>query len=191
MAGDDGPGDLRPDASVAELRSAFEDLRRRLSDWESKQARGTSESVVPSGRSISAVATAFTVMPFGPANIQWIYEKTVRPTLEKCDVNCVRGDDMFGSEAIMEDVLAGIDDAVLVVADLTGQNANVFYEVGIAHAKDKPVLLLAQSLDDVPFDLRHRRILVYEYSPPGVEELAEKLEKHARAMLQQVKRAAR
>lgn len=187
MDGDDQPGTLRPDASMAELRSAFEDLQRKVLDWESKQALNTSETEAPSGQSISTLATAFTVMPFGPPQLQWVYEKTLRPTLEKCKVQCVRGDDMFGSEAIMEDVLAGIDDADLIVADLTGQNANVFYEVGIAHAKDKPVLLMTQSLDDVPFDLRHRRILVYEYSPPGVEELAEKLEKHVRAMLQQVK----
>jgi hypothetical protein len=62
-----------------------------------------------------------------------------------------------------------------------------FYEVGIAHAQGKPVLLLAQSLDDVPFDLRHRRILIYEYSPPGLHALDEKLESHITSMVNAAK----
>jgi hypothetical protein len=94
---------------------------------------------------------------------------------------------MFGSGVIMDDVLNGIDAADIVLADLTGQNANVFYEVGIAHAKNKPVLLLAQSLDDIPFDLRHRRILPYVYSPPGVMALGKKLQEHVNSMAQAIR----
>jgi hypothetical protein len=57
-----------------------------------------------------------------------------------------------------------IEGACVVVADLTGKNANIFYEVGIAHTLEKPVLLLAQPMSDVPFDLRHKRVLLYKYS---------------------------
>jgi nucleoside 2-deoxyribosyltransferase len=83
----------------------------------------------------------------------------------------------------MDDIQDSIEQADLVVADLTRKNANVFYEVGICHALDKSVLLLAQSMDDVPFDLRHRRVLLYEYTPRGVKRLAAALEGHIRAML--------
>jgi len=128
-------------------------------------------------------ATAFTAMPFGSEPLQFVYEQYIKSTLSECQVECVRGDDMFGSDVVMEDVLAGILNADLIIADLTGLNANVFYEVGLAHGIGKPVLLLAQSLDDVPFDLRHRRILIYDYSPPGVLAFASKLKEHIRSII--------
>ena len=78
---------------------------------------------------------------------------------------------MLGSNVIMDDILKSIESADLVLADLSRRNANVFYEVGICHALHKPVLLLAQSIDDVPFDLRHRRVLLYEYSARGCTRL--------------------
>ena len=53
--------------------------------------------------------------------------------------------------------------ADLIVADLTGQNANVFYEMGFAHALNKDTILLTQTIGDVPFDLRQRRLV--EYAP--------------------------
>ena len=70
-----------------------------------------------------------------------------------------------------------------MIADLSVQNPNVFYEVGIAHTLEKPVLLLSQSIEDVPFDLRHRRVLPYEYSPIGCKRLIAKLREHILATL--------
>jgi nucleoside 2-deoxyribosyltransferase len=87
----------------------------------------------------------------------------------------------------MDDITNSIRKARLIVADLTGRNANVFYEVGIAHALNKPVLLMTQSIDDVPFDLRHRRALVYEYSPRGCKKLEKDLLDNVNSMLGQSK----
>ena len=53
--------------------------------------------------------------------------------------------------------MSGISDADLVVADLTGLNANVMYEVGVAHALRKPTLVVTQEIDELPFDLRTSR----------------------------------
>lgn len=50
---------------------------------------------------------------------------------------------------------------ILLSADMTGRNPNVFYEVGYAHAKKKPVILTTQKADDIPFDLKHHRHLIY------------------------------
>jgi hypothetical protein len=122
-------------------------------------------------------------MPFGIENLQVVYDDYIKPTIEQCGLDSVRGDDMFGSNVIMEDIRSAISASGLIVADLTGQNANVFYEVGIAHGIKKPVLLLAQSLDDVPFDLRHRRVLLYEYSVPGVKRFEQRLKDHLLDML--------
>jgi nucleoside 2-deoxyribosyltransferase len=123
----------------------------------------------------------FVVMPFNDKRLEEVYEYFVKPAIEKA-FECKRGDDFFGSNIIMDDILQSIQSANAVVADLTGRNANVFYEVGICHALGKSVLLLAQSLDDVPFDLRHRRVQIYDDSPKGLRALESALVNHLLAI---------
>jgi len=125
----------------------------------------------------------FIVMPFGVQDLEDLYNEFILPVLDDCKLDCARGDDIFGSNVVMDDVKAAIATADLVIADLSGQNPNVFYEVGIAHTLGKPVLLLSQSIEDVPFDLRHRRVLPYEYTPVGCKRLIAKLREHVLAML--------
>ena len=125
----------------------------------------------------------FIVMPFGVQDLEDLYTEFILPVLGECQLRCERGDDIFGSNVVMDDVKAAIAAADLVIADLSGQNPNVFYEVGIAHTLGKPVLLLSQSIEDVPFDLRHRRVLPYQYTPVGCKRLVAKLREHILAML--------
>ncbi len=65
----------------------------------------------------------------------------------------------------------------MLVAELTGRNPNVLYELGIAHTLGKPVVMITQSLDDVPFDLRHHRSIPYTHTPRGAQQLEEALSK--------------
>jgi hypothetical protein len=125
----------------------------------------------------------FIIMPFGKQDLEELYAEFLLPALRECELDCQRGDDIFGSNVIMEDVRTSISSADLIVADLTGQNPNVFYEVGIAHTLRKPVLLLSMSIEDIPFDLRHRRVLQYEYTPMGCKRLLAKLKQHVASML--------
>jgi hypothetical protein len=76
-------------------------------------------------------------------------------------LTCERADDIYSSGVIIDDVWAGICRAQILVADATGRNANVFYEIGLAHAIGKSVVILAQSPSDIPFDLNHRRTIFY------------------------------
>jgi hypothetical protein len=68
------------------------------------------------------------------------------------------------------------------VRKFTGKNPNVFYEVGVAHTVGKEVILVTQSMDDVPFDLRHLRCIVYEYTPRGVRALEANLQNTIRGI---------
>ncbi len=123
-------------------------------------------------------------MPFDDQDLEVVYEYFIKPTLtEDCGLQCERGDDVFGSNVIMEDIRKSISSADVILADLTRKNANVFYEVGICHTLNKPVLLLSQSMEDVPFDLRHRRVLLYEYSPRGCKRLEGALKENMTAVL--------
>ena len=60
-----------------------------------------------------------------------------------------------------------IEKAKILLADLTGKNPNVFYELGLAHAARKPVVFTSGALEDVPLDLRHLRVIVYEVREPN------------------------
>src|SRR5579863_495766 len=69
---------------------------------------------------------------------------------------------MFGTGKVMDQVFTGISAAKVLVAELTMRNPNVFYELGLAHALKKPVVLVSSNEDDVPFDLKHIRVIYYD-----------------------------
>jgi hypothetical protein len=114
----------------------------------------------------------FVLMPFA-GQFQEVYD-TIVEALEGPELNfsCKRADELYGGGHIIEDILRCIGKAEVIIADVTTRNPNVFYELGIAHmAKDlEKVLILTQDMDDVPFDLRHFRCIVYEQSRAGLRQ---------------------
>ena len=77
---------------------------------------------------------------------------------------CERVDEQIYAEGMMERVYNQIAKADIVVSDMTGQNPNVFYETGYAHALGKLTVLVIQNADEIPFDLKHVPHIVYEGS---------------------------
>src|SRR5438477_7444845 len=95
------------------------------------------------------------------------YEKVYKPAIEKAGLKAVRADaEIFGAGKIMDQVWSGIRAAKVLVAELTTKNPNVFYELGLAHALEKPVILVSSNQEDVPFDLRHIRVILYDQADP-------------------------
>lgn len=78
------------------------------------------------------------------------------------DYQVSRGDERVAKSDIFTQVLMGIVSSRFVIANITGRNANVFYELGVAHALDKEVILIAESKAEVPFDLQSKRIIFYD-----------------------------
>lgn len=117
---------------------------------------------------------AFVIMPFGLVFDQ-IYENLFVPMLVRAGYRVRRADTLLNQRAIMRDVIEGIAEADLVFADLTGGNANVFYELGIAHALKKRTVLVAQRRDDIPFDLRGYKNHVYRVEFAGALTLVDDL----------------
>ena len=72
-----------------------------------------------------------------------------------------RADDVSTHQNKLKEIVQNISDANLTIADLTTQNANVYYELGIAHALLRPTIQIVQSIDDVPFDLRPYTVVTY------------------------------
>jgi hypothetical protein len=78
------------------------------------------------------------------------YEKIVRPAIEKTGLQAVRADaEIFGTGKIIDQVWRGINAAKVLVAELSTRNPNVFYELGLAHALNKPVVLVSSNEPDV------------------------------------------
>lgn len=113
----------------------------------------------------------FVLSPFSePFNT--IYNDHIKPTVEEMDnFTCLRADDIYDNRPIIEDIWRSINESKIIISELTGKNPNVFYETGIAHTIGKEVILITQLMDDIPFDLRHLRCIVYEYTPRGVQNL--------------------
>lgn len=171
-------------AGSVELREMVNDLRVKVEAFMEGSAPRSQPEKTPSPEVDPKLC--FIVMPFGSEELTDVYEFFVKPSIEtNCGLKCKRGDDVFGSNVIMDDIRHSIERSRLVVADLTGRNPNVFYEVGIAHTLNKEVLLISQSMSDVPFDLRHRRVLVYDYTPKGCKKLERNIADNINAILQE------
>lgn len=129
---------------------------------------GTSATFKKLGRSVKIVSTdtCFVMMPFASPLGEY-YEKIYKPAIEKAGLQPIRADaEIFGTGKIIDQIWTGINSATVLVAELTTRNPNVFYELGLAHALEKPVVLVSSNEIDVPFDLQHIRVIYYDVSDP-------------------------
>jgi tetratricopeptide (TPR) repeat protein len=104
--------------------------------------------------------TCFVIMPFD-RRLTELYERAIVPALSAVGLEAARHDDLLMHESLNPYARSAITAAVLVIADLSVQEANVFFEMGIAHALGKPIVILSQDTSNVPFDLKHYRIFTY------------------------------
>jgi hypothetical protein len=112
------------------------------------------------------------------------YERVIRPAIEEAGLKCVRGDEIYTEQAIIQDIWRSIRQARVIVAELSGRNPNVMYEIGLAHAIGKPIVLLTRNQEDVPFDLRALRYIYYDPNNPfWGEDLQAELTKVVRKVL--------
>ncbi|KDN29418.1 hypothetical protein VFDL14_14685 [Vibrio fortis] len=75
---------------------------------------------------------------------------------------CVKGDDVMVQSNLLSHIIKEIASSRFVVANISGRNPNVFYELGIAHAMGKDVLLIARNEKDITFDLSSSQVIVYK-----------------------------
>lgn len=131
-------------------------------------ASGESPTLKKLGRTVKVESTdqCFVMMPFASPHGQY-YEQVFKPAIEKAGLKPVRADtEIFGTGKIIDQIWGGIRSAKVLLAELTTRNPNVFYELGLAHALEKPVVLVSSNEGDVPFDLRHIRVIYYDTSDP-------------------------
>jgi hypothetical protein len=100
----------------------------------------------------------------------------IKESCESLGMQCHRADEVWKNSAIIQDVFDLIFTSSIIIADLSGKNPNVFYEVGIAHTLGKYVVPIAQSTDDIAFDVGHHRVLKYSLEGDGKSKLKSSLQ---------------
>ena len=121
--------------------------------------------------------TAFVVMQFGSPYDE-LFDEVIGPVCRRLDVKAFRASDIYRPSVILQDIIQGLADSEVVVAEITPTNANVFYELGYAHALGKPVILLAEEGTRLPFDLSGYRVIFYKDAIRGKSGLEADLYQH-------------
>lgn len=119
----------------------------------------------------------FMIMPFA-AEFAPLYTDIVRPLVQELGLTITRGDEFNSARGVvMEEVWSALNNCKFVVAEITGGNDNVFYELGIAHTLNKPAILItqAENAQAVPFDIRHLRYIRYANTVAGGAKLRDEL----------------
>ncbi len=119
---------------------------------------------------------AFVIMPFA-STLRWVYDDAIRPVCEELCIDVLRADDIGHQRNILRDVVEGLINSDVIIADLTGSNANVYYELGAAHSLMRPVVMLTQHVERIPFDLRSHRVLEYSTDEARRQEFLQRLRK--------------
>jgi len=118
-------------------------------------------------------------MPFDAA-FDDVYEDAIKPACEAAGAYAERVDDQIFQSNILQRLYNQIAKADLIVADTTGRNVNVLYEIGYAHALRKDVILVTRGNSDVVFDPTHHLHIVYE----RLGDLRRELERKVRNVLE-------
>lgn len=120
---------------------------------------------------------AFVIMQFSPEYNQ-LYEEVIKPVTHEFGIQCERADEYSTTNPIIEDIVGSIREASVIIADITPDNPNVFYEVGYAHAINKPTILLSnKTRDKLPFDVSSFRTLFYDNTIAGKTQVETRLRK--------------
>lgn len=136
-----------------------------------KVNRGTykiaGENLTGEGRG-SVMKKCFVVSPIGDAgtdirkNADQLYQHIIKPVCEKCGFTAQRVDEFNTSNSITQEILDALNDYDLVIADLTGHNPNVFFEIGYRTKSQKPIIHLKRKDETIPFDVSSIRTFEYD-----------------------------
>lgn len=125
---------------------------------------------------------AFVVMQFSSPYNE-LYDDVIKKVCKEFDLNVVRADETYGPGLILSDIIKQIYESRLIIAEISQSNPNVFYEVGYAHALNKPTILIAEKTTKLPFDVSPFRTLFYENTIAGKQKIEDGLKKHIVAAL--------
>lgn len=164
---EDGDRSIRATARIGEVQSALGISLAQLSPFGRDSVVANPVFGAPEAPPVAA--EVFVLMPFAD-ELRAVYEDHICSAARELSLTVARADDFFATNSIIRDVWNAIAQANIVIADCTGRNPNVFYELGIAHTLGRPAILVAQDMSDIPFDVRHVRAIIYDFTPRGMKK---------------------
>ncbi len=134
--------------------------------------------------------TCFVISPIGSDESEirkrsdQILKHVLKPACDSCGFNAIRADEISEPGIITSQVIQHIIDDPLVIADLTGKNPNVFYELAIRHAIRKPLIQIIQKDEKLPFDVAGMRTIAVDHRDlDSVEEAKNEIVKQIKAIM--------
>jgi len=159
-------------------------IYKKVAKEQLEKPEATSMVVTPIFRPRDVVTEkdlCFVLMPFKPS-FDRLYKEKIKPAIEASGFRCLRADELFSPTPILEDIWTHICKSRIILADVTGRNPNVFYEIGVAHTVGKPVIIITQDKNDVPFDIAQFRYFVYSDDVQGWETLCKNIASALRSL---------
>ncbi len=120
----------------------------------------------------------FIIMPFA-SDYDDLFFYGIMGAVNAFKAVCKRADKIEYTGDIMQEVYKSIQDAKIIIAEVSDHNVNVFYELGYAHALKKPVILLTKDVSKTPFDISGYNHIIYN----GIQDLENKLTGRIKALL--------
>ena len=170
-------GEIKETGLWSQIRVAFGGMSLSEASMLSRHSTGMAVAPVfgrPEKPADDQRVDVFVLMPF-KAKLEKVYSNHIKKLGDELGLKIRRADDMFSPRPFMTKVWDGICAAQLILADCTEKNANVFYEIGMAHTVGKKVVLMTRSDKDIPSDIKHFDYIPYIYDPEGVDTLIDKL----------------
>src|SRR5262249_8329762 len=127
-----------------------------------------------SGQKLADDRSVFVIMPFS-IEFTDVWKGSIQRAAKEHGFTPIRVDMINRSTNITDDIVDGINKCRLAIVDVTGNNPNVMFELGYTIARDKKNIIISQSADYLPFDIRNIRTIVYRNTWSGVEELRFKI----------------
>ena len=122
--------------------------------------------------------TVFVAMPFAE-QMEDVYIYGIRKSVVEHGLTCKRADEIEHGGPIAQEIIDQILRCRIIIAEISDSNPNVFYEVGWAHALERPTILLAREGTSLPFDIAHVNTIIYK----SIHNLEESLHKRLAAEL--------
>lgn len=141
-----------------------------------------SKAVFSNYKVSSSRPKAFVAMQFSEPYNE-VYRDAVEPLIKEIGFDPLRIDDIYGPGIIVNDIMNNLSEASIVLAEISERNANVYYELGLAHALGKPTLLMASKGTSLPFDVGPHRCIFYENTIAGRGKLQESLKRSLVSLL--------
>ena len=112
--------------------------------------------------------TCFVIMPISSQNgyemdhFTFVYDDIIKPAIEATGMISIRADDTVNTNLIQLDILRKVIESDMAICDMSAKNPNVFYELGVRQAFDKPTVLMTDSITSAPFDVSSLRYVEYQ-----------------------------